>query len=330
MIDRHFYTIRPATTLAEIAHRLGIDLPVDGAADEIVEIPAALNTSHPGSVTFFSDKRRRDQLLTAKATACLTTEKLLPLLSKTGMIGLVTDNPRAAFSRLTSMMVTEGAPNPQPPNIDETAKIHASAVIGPGVSIGAGTRIGANSVIDEGVTIGENCVIEPLVRLSFTRMGHGCHVKSGAIIGGTGFGTTEDESGIFNVPHVGRVIIQDNVHIGSNSCVDRGQLGDTVISKEVKIDNLVQIGHNVFIGEGTLIAGHAGISGSCVIGKKCILAGKSSLADHINVGDGAILAACAGVMSDVPAGEMYSGIPAMPVREHMRNVATLKKLSKRK
>jgi len=151
--------------------------------------------------------------------------------------------------------------------------------------------------------IGENCVIEPLVRLTFTRMGDRCHVKSGAIIGGTGFGTAEDEKGIFNVPHIGRVIIHDDVYIGSNTCVDRGQLGDTVISKEVKIDNLVQIGHNVFIGEGTLIAGHAGISGSCVIGKKCIFAGKASLADHINVGDGAILAAFAGVMSDVPAGE---------------------------
>jgi len=330
MIDRHFYTIRPATALAEITHRLGLELPVEGAEDELIEVPSALNKSLPGSITFFSDKRRKDQLTTAKATACLTTEKLLPLLSQTGMIGLVTDNPRAVFSRLTSAMVVEGASDPQPLNIDKGAKIHDSVVIGEGVSIGAGTRVGANCVIEDGVTIGENCVIEPLVRLSFTRMGDGCHIKSGTIIGGTGFGTAEDSNGIFNVPHIGRVIIEDNVYIGSNTCVDRGQLGDTVISKDVKIDNLVQIGHNVFIGEGTIIAGHAGISGSCVIGKKCLFAGKASLADHINVGDGAILAAFAGVMSDVPAGEMYSGIPAMPVREHMRNVATLKKLTKRK
>ena len=330
MIDSHFYTIRPAITLAELTHRLGLELPVEGAADEVIEVPSALNTSQPGSVTFFSDKRRKDQLATAKATACLTTEKLLPLMSGTGMIGLVTDNPRAVFSRLTNEMVIEGASDPQPQNIAETANIHPSVVIGNGVSIGAGTRIDANCVIEDGVTIGANCVIEPLVRLTFTRMGDRCHVKSGTIIGGTGFGTAEDEKGIFNVPHIGRVIIHDDVYIGSNTCVDRGQLGDTVISKDVKIDNLVQIGHNVFIGEGTIIAGHAGISGSCIIGKKCLFAGKASLADHINVGDGAILAAFAGVMSDVPAGEMYSGIPAMPVREHMRNVATLKKLTKRK
>jgi len=329
MIDRQFYTIRPAVTLAELTHRLGLELPVEGAADEIIDVPSGLNTSQPGSITFFSDKRRKDQLATAKATVCLTTEKLLPLMSKTGMIGLVTDNPRAVFSRLTSEMVVEGTSDPQAQNIDETAQIHPSATIGAGVSIGAKTRIGANCVIEDGVTIGANCVIEPLVRLNFTRMGDRCHVKSGTIIGGTGFGTAEDEKGIFNVPHIGRVIIHDDVYIGSNTCVDRGQLGDTVISKDVKIDNLVQIGHNVFVGEGTIIAGHAGISGSCVIGKKCIFAGKASLADHINVGDGAILAAFAGVMSDVPAGEMYSGIPAMPVREHMRNVATLKKLTKR-
>lgn len=329
MIDRNFYTIRPAVTLAELTHRLGLELPVEGAADEIIDVPSGLNTSQPGSITFFSDKRRKDQLATAKATVCLTTEKLLPLMSKTGMIGLVTDNPRAVFSRLTSEMVVEGISDPQAQNIDETAQIHPSATIGAGVSIGAKTRIGANCVIENGVTIGANCVIEPLVRLNFTRMGDRCHVKSGTIIGGTGFGTAEDEKGIFNVPHIGRVIIHDDVYIGSNTCVDRGQLGDTVISKDVKIDNLVQIGHNVFVGEGTIIAGHAGISGSCVIGKKCIFAGKASLADHINVGDGAILAAFAGVMSDVPAGEMYSGIPAMPVREHMRNVATLKKLTKR-
>lgn len=329
MIDTHFYTIAPAITLADLTDRLALSLPVPGAADEKIEVPAALNESHSGSVTFFSDKRRKAQLETAQATACLTTEKLLPLVTRTGMIGLVTENPRAVFARLSGEMVSEGGAESAPGVIDPTAEIHPTAYIGENVSIGANTRIGANCVIEDGVVIGADCVVEPLVRISFTRTGKGCYFKSGAIIGGTGFGMAEDKDGIFSVPHLGRVIIRDSVYIGSNSCVDRGQLGDTIIEDHVKIDNLVQVGHNVKIGEGTMIAGHSGISGSCVIGKKCLLGGRASLADHITIGDETIIAAFAGVMADLPGGQMYSGAPAMPIREHMRNVATLKKLAKR-
>lgn len=329
MIDANFYTIRQAVSLADISAELGLELPVDGAADEMINLPSALPKSLPGSITFFSDKRRKTQLATAKATACLTTEKLLPLVAKTGMVALVTDNPRAVFARLSERMVQAGASNQQSAKIDESADIHPTAILGKNVTIGAGSRIGANCVIEDNVTLGENCVIEPLVRLSFTTMGNACHIKSGTVIGGTGFGVIKDENGVFSVPHLGRVVIHNGVHIGSNCCIDRGQLGDTEICDDVKIDNLVQIAHNVIIGEGTMIAGHSGISGSCIIGKKCLLGGRASLADHVTVFDGAIIAAFAGVMTDVPAGEMYSGAPAMPVREHMRTVATLKKLAKR-
>ena len=250
-------------------------------------------------------------------------------MAKTGMVALVTDNPRAVFARLSERMVQAGASNQQSAKIDESADIHPTAILGKNVTIGAGSRIGANCVIEDNVILGENCVIEPLVRLSFTTMGNACHIKSGTVIGGTGFGVIKDENGVFSVPHLGRVVIHNGVHIGSNCCIDRGQLGDTEICDDVKIDNLVQIAHNVIIGEGTMIAGHSGISGSCIIGKKCLLGGRASLADHVTVFDGAIIAAFAGVMTDVPAGEMYSGAPAMPVREHMRTVATLKKLAKR-
>jgi len=329
MIDTNFYTIRPAVSLGDLASELGLELPVDGATDEMINLPLSLPKSLPGSVTFFSDKRRKSQLATAKATACLTTEKLLPLVAKTGMVALVTDNPRAVFARLSERMVQTGASNQQSAKIDESADIHPTAILGKNVTIGAGSRIGANCVIEDNVKLGENCVIEPLVRLSFTTMGDACHIKSGTVIGGTGFGVIKDENGVFSVPHLGRVVIHNGVHIGSNCCIDRGQLGDTEICDDVKIDNLVQIAHNVVIGEGTMIAGHSGISGSCIIGKKCLLGGRASLADHVTVFDGAIIAAFAGVMTDVPAGEMYSGAPAMPVREHMRTVATLKKLAKR-
>ena len=329
MIDPHFYTLRPSVTLSDLADELGLLLQVNEASDELIEIPSALNNSLPGSVTFFSDKRLKDQLATANATVCLTTEKLQQFVTPTGMIALTTDKPRAVFARLSHKMVSVGASLERQADIHETAVIHPTANIGSNVRIGSDTVIGANCVIEAGVVIGSNCVIEPLVHVSFTEMGDRCHVKSGAVIGGSGFGMAEDHDGIFSIPHLGRVIIQNAVQIGSNSCIDRGQLGDTLICDEVKIDNLVQIGHNVRIGEQTMIAGHSGISGSCVIGKKCLLGGRASLADHIKVGDGAIIAAFAGVMADVPGGKMYSGAPAMPIREHMRNVATLKKLAKR-
>ena len=327
MIDENFYKLRAPVSLSELAADLGIEIPVEGAGDEMIELPSAFDKSLPGSITFFSDKRRKDELQAAQATACLTTERLESFVTKAGMIALITKKPRAVFARLSGGMVTLGGVNLASSKIHDTAEIHPSAIIGKNVTIGAGTKVGAHSIIDDSVQIGKNCVIEPLVRMSFTLMGDGCNIKSGAIIGGSGFGVDEDSDGIFNLPHLGRVIIHDSVLIGSNSCVDRGQLDDTVICKDVKIDNLVQVAHNVYIGEGTWIAGHAGISGSCVIGKKCRFGGRASLADHVRVGDGAIIAAFAGAMSDVPAGQMYSGVPAMPVREHMRTVVALKKLA---
>jgi len=330
MIDTDFYTLQNSISLADLATQLGIGLPIEGAGDEIISGPANLSQSRPGDIAFFSDKRRKDQLQGALATACLTTERLAGLVTEIGMIALVTDNPRARFARISQKMVKEGSASSKPQNIDATAEVHPSAVIGEGVSIGARTKIGANVVLEAGVKIGEDCSIGALTYIAFAIIGNRCSIKPNAVIGGTGFGIAEDETGIFNIPHLGRVVIHDDVHIGSNSCVDRGQLGDTILMNGVKLDNLVQVGHNVFLDEGAMMAGHSGVSGSCHIGKKAMFGGRAATADHVNLGDGAILAAFGGAMSDIPDGEMWSGIPAMPIREHMRNVATLKKLAKRK
>ena len=330
MIDPRFYTLSAPRSLSDIVTSIGVELDVEGAGDEMISAPASLSESQNGEITFFSDKRRKNQLATAKATACLTTEKLAPLVREKGIIAIITDKPRARFARLTEKMVQEGSTSSGPQNIDPSADIHPTAVMGAGVSIGARTRVGANTVIDDGVVIGSDCRIGPLTHIAFSIMGDGCSVKSSSVIGGAGFGMTEDEAGIFNIPHLGRVVIHNNVHIGSNSCVDRGQLGDTILMDSVKLDNLVQVGHNVFLDEGAMLAGHSGVSGSCNVGKKAMFGGRAATADHVNLGDGAILAAFGGAMSDIPDGEMWSGIPAMPIREHMRNVATLKKLSKKK
>jgi len=329
MIDPRFYSLRAPQSLRDIADQCDVKLPTVGAGEEIIFAPAALEQSGAGDITFFSNKRLKHMLETASATACFTTERLAPLVSKAGMIALITDEPRSRFARLTQSMAAEGGNEEISQTIHPSAKIHPKAAIGEGVTIGPRTVISAYAVIDNGVVIGADCNISPHTHISKTIMGDRCFVKTGAVIGGTGFGVAHDEKGIFNIPHLGRVIMKDDVLVGANSCVDRGQLGDTVLSNNVKIDNQVQIGHNVFIDEGAMLAGHTGVSGSCHIGKNVLFGGRAAAADHITIGDGAIIAAWAGLMSDVPAGEMWSGAPAMPIREHMRTVATLKKLSKK-
>lgn len=330
MIDPHFYALGTPITLRDLADRFGADLPSSGSADELITSASALAVSQSGDVTFYADTRLKSELATARATACLTTQAHFPEVAELGMIAIICKNPRTEFAKLTDELVSLGPQIKRESDIHPTANVHPSAVIGDGVIIGPRTKVGANSVIEDGVEIGSDGIIEASVCVSFSIIGDHCHLKSGAIIGGSGFGVVNDGDRIFSVPHFGRVLMGDRVHIGANSCVDRGQLGDTIISNDVKIDNLVQVGHNVFIDEGALIAGHSGISGSCNIGKRARLAGRASLADHISIGDGATLAVNSLAIGDVPAGETYFGNPAMPIKAQMRHLAMLRKLTRRK
>jgi len=158
-------------------------------------------------------------------------------------------------------------------------------------------------------------------------VGKDCVIKSGSVIGGAGFGVAHDEKGVVDIPHLGRVILGKRVSVGSQTCIDRGQLGDTQIGDDTKIDNLVQIAHNVVIGKSCAIAGHSGISGSVTIGNFVMLGGSVGLADHVRIGDKASIAARSGVMHDIPAGETWFGTPAQPIREQMRMISRMRKLA---
>ena len=336
MIDPRFYIRNSAIELDDLLRGLAMDNLVinkfGGSLGEVlIKTPADLANSQPHDICFLSDKRRANDLSSAKASACFVTEKLADLVSEQQIIPLICKSPRAAFARAATKLISIrsddniGLVHPRA-NISKRASLHASAIIGADVTISDDVKIGPYAVIEAGVVIGKGTEIGPHSHISFSIIGHDCQIKTGAVIGGTGFGVASDAAGHVNIPHFGRVIIGDRVNIGSQSCIDRGQLGDTIIGDDVKIDNLVQIAHNVRIGNGTMMAGHVGISGSCIIGENCQLGGRVGLADHVTVGDGAILTASSGVAQNVPAGEIWGGTPALPFREHMRIVAASRKL----
>ncbi len=333
MIDSRFYDLAGPFSLGTLISDLDVgEVLNEKFLDESISRPSELSIAKKGAISFLSSAKHKTSIDGAKATACFTNEKLAPLLAEQHIIPIISNSPRAHFARVVSRLVhkktldVDGAA----PKIAASAKIHSTAIVGAGAVISDGVTIGPYAVIGPGVTVGKNSVLESHVNVECAEIGEHSLIKFGAQLGGEGFGMDGDETGIVNLPHIGRVIIGDRVRIGTHSCIDRGFLGDTVIEDDVKIDNLVQVAHNCHIGTGTMIAAHSGISGSCIVGKNVRMGGAVGLADHINVGDGAQLAAAAGVMHNVPAGEIWSGVPAQPIRDHMRMISATRKLIQKK
>ncbi len=259
----------------------------------------------------------------------LETEQNVPLIK-------VAD-ARLALAALTGAFyahVTRAlAPDREAAHVAATATVHASARLSAGVSVGEHAEIGPNAVLGPGVTVG-----------AFARIGADCHLHAGAhvydhvtlgdrvilhagcVIGADGFGFVPAEGGPVKLQHLGTVVLSDDVEIGANSAVDRGLLGPTTVGARTKIDNHVQVGHNVTIGEECMIAGHVAIGGSSVIGNRVTLAGNSSVTDHVQVGDGSTLAGMSGLSRNLPAGEVWFGIPAMPMRRFSRRQYLLSRL----
>jgi len=250
----------------------------------------------------------------------------------------VAASPRLAFARLAAwlyrprMLTAELTADAKTgaAALDRGVRIHETAVIAEDAEIGAGARIGPFAVIGPGVVIGAGAVVEAGAVLTHALVGANVVILSGARIGQAGFGFEPGPEGLERVPQLGRVVIGDNVEIGANTTIDRGALGDTVIGEGCKIDNLVQIGHNVRMGRRCVLAAQTGISGSCIIGDDVFMGGQVGLADHLTVGDGAQIAAGAGLMRDAPAGEKWGGRPARPARDWLKETALLAKIAKGK
>jgi len=337
MADLRFFDRKGPFSLEEVASISGVIAGVT-SSEKFVDI-APLDRAEKNQISFFDNPKYISQFEKSSAGACFVKEKYADKAPK-GMILLVTPDPYRAYALLAQAFypraLCEAKISPKA-SIAASAKIAAgctledNVVIGEKVEIGKGTVIRAGSVIERGVVIGENCQIGACSTISHAIIGNQVILHRGVHIGQDGFGFALGRDGHVKVPQLGRVIIEDYVEIGSGTCIDRGTGPDTTIGAGSKIDNLVQIGHNVQIGRGAIIVSQVGISGSTQIGDGAVLAGQAGIAGHLRIGAGARIAAKSGIMEDVPPGQAYGGIPAVPVKDwHRQTIAVKRLISKNK
>ncbi len=317
-------------SLKEIAELIGGKV----VGNESIEIEgvAEIEQAKKGEISFISDKKYLPLLETTQASAVIVSQEV-----KEAKVPLIqAENPYLAFSKVMRTLVPYKKP---------AKGVHPSAIISEGVDLGKGISIGARSVIGEKAKIGDNTIIYPLVYMGTGgRIGRDCIIypqvmiregveigdrviiHSGTVIGSDGFGYIPHEGKQYKVPQIGKVVIENDVEIGANVTIDRATLGKTWIKKGVKIDNLVQIAHNVVIGENSIVVAQVGISGSTEIGKGVTLAGQAGVVGHIKIGNGAIVGGRAAVLKSVPSNTIVSGQPARPHLQAKRIEASVLKL----
>lgn len=336
MPDPRFFASRTPISVDEIAKMVGAVLfrnQPNSTFSKISRVAALSESDLRHAAVFCADQSAFDKLESRSFGLCITSAKLNISAVGDGQILLV-ENPKYAFAQLAAALhasLEEEEGNTANYNGDVTdAKIHPSAVLGLDIEIGAGSSIGPQCYIGQGVKIGKDVRIGAGCVITHSVIGDHVDILSGARIGQAGFGFVEYKKAIVRIPQLGRVILEGHNEIGANTTIDRGALDDTIVGRGAKIDNLVQIGHNVRIGENCIIAAQTGISGSCVIGNGVMMGGQVGLSDHLTIGDGAQLAAQSGLMRDVPPGERWGGSPARPIKEWLRESAKLARLAKGK
>ena len=297
---------------------------------------ASLGLAGPSDLSLLASGKYLESFHGSKAGAVLVADDLSSVAGGPGTRVIVRD-PAGALATALRHMFPVDRPTP---GVDPTARVGTGTRLGRDVSIAAYVVIGCNAKVGDRVAIGPGVVIEDGVEIgddvslgpravcgTGTRIGHRVTIKAGAVLGGIGFGYTSSQEGHRRVPHVGRCIIEDDVDIGSNTTIDRGSIDDTVVGQGTKIDNLVQLGHNVRVGRHCLVMSQVGVAGSSRIGDGVILAGQVGVAGHLTIGDRARIAAQSGISSDVPAGAEYGGYPARANREWLRSLAVLYRIA---
>jgi len=340
MADPRFYENRGPHSLAAICQAAGAVLPAGADPASRVFDLASLTGAGPGQLAFFAGGNAlKDNFLQSRAGFCLVpTKAVLP--APDGMTLLAVPSVPHAWALVAALFYPEAGlgvwaqARPVSPDarLGKDVILGAGAVIGPGAEIGDGSRIGANAVIAPGVAIGRGCEIGANVTISHAYVGDNVVILPGAQIGQPGFGFASSGAGHAKIPQLGRVIVQDRAEIGAATAIDRGALGDTVIGEGAKIDNLVQIGHNVQIGRHCILVSQVGIAGSSTIEDFAVLGGQVGVADHVHIGAGARLAARTGVVTGqkLAGGQDYGGTPAKPIRQWAREIHALNRLTARR
>ncbi len=339
MDDVRFFDRAGPFALSEIAGWVGAEA-VSGDADRLIEDVAALPLAGPTQISFFDNPKYAADLAATGAGACVVAARNADQVPGSA-VPLVVGNASRAFNEIVRRFfpdatrparVWDDAPagNGVHPTavIEPGAVVEPGAIVGMGARIGRGTRILSGSVVGARVQIGRDGSIGPAASVLHALIGDRVIVHPGVRIGQDGFGYAMGAKGHAKIPQIGRVIIQDDVEIGANTTIDRGALRDTVIGEGTKIDNMVQIGHNVVVGRHCVIVAQVGIAGSASLGDFVAIGGQAGVMNHVTIGDGAQVATLSAVNEDLAPGGRYGGVPARPAREWLREVAALQKIAR--
>ncbi|QDD01659.1 UDP-3-O-(3-hydroxymyristoyl)glucosamine N-acyltransferase [Candidatus Methylopumilus planktonicus] len=320
-------------TSGDLVKKLGGELI--GDSNILINSVASLESAHQNSISFFNNPRYVDLLKTTKAAVVIVNRDSLSFRKG---VSIVIDNPYLYFAKVSQLLNPSKSLKKE---VHKSAIIHSSCKLGQDIYIGPNVVIDENVSIDDGVVIhagsmieaesviGKASVIHPHVVIKAnTVIGKNCTLYAGCVIGSDGFGYAKDDSKWLAIPQIGRVILGDNVDIGSNSTIDRGALDDTIISSGVKVDNLVQIGHNCMIGENTIIAGCVGIAGSAKIGKNCAIGGAAMILGHLTITDGVTISPGSMITRSIKTSGTYTAL--MPFQDHEAWLKTAAKIRRLK